>query len=137
MGNFNEFIMVRTGGAAVGAITGTSGGGVQGRRMALMMAMVALANSRESARTPSSSSARSFLLVYSSSHFRRGGRSCRCQALPLGGLLQLCIGVLNAFAQHRGGPRVREGGEFVQGGLALVDPVPVYVGKVGDTRGQP
>ncbi len=28
MGNFNEFIMVRTGGAAVGAITGTSGGGL-------------------------------------------------------------------------------------------------------------
>ncbi len=52
--------MVRAAGTAAGAIAAGGGSGVQGRRAASMTAMVVVADSKASARTPSSSSFQPF-----------------------------------------------------------------------------
>ncbi len=48
-----------------------------------------------------------------------------------GGLLELCDGLLDAVAQHRGESRVREDGELDQGVPAPVVLVLVGIGGVG------
>ncbi len=51
----------------------------------------------------------------------------------LGRLHELRDRLFDVVAQHLGGSCVRGGGELVQGGFASVNPVPVGVGRVGDT----
>ena len=48
--------------------------------------------------------------------------------------IELCYSLLDVVTQHLGESCVCEGGELVQGGLVMGDPVRVGVGGVGNTR---